>query len=271
MTIGSQRPVESAQAADALTARTPARSRIIGLTGAVWVAAAALSSTRDPGLIAVAGSFAIGWSHLVGRCGTSHLGALTPLGKIPGRRGRWLVNVLVYVAAGALASGGVGAALGAAGGLLVPSGLRDAALVVVLGVALVAAASELGVINWRLPEPDRQTRREWSQRFRPPVPAALWGLGLGLTVATVFTFSGTWLVLTLPVALGEPTAGALLLVAHWFGRAVPVLVGPALLDHAAHTPDLMDDVAKARVVFRATNVVGIGLMSLSSILLIAGA
>lgn len=252
-------------------ARIPALPRIIGLTAAVWAVAAALSVTREPRLVAVAGSLAIGWSHLVGRCGISHLGALTPRGKLPGQRRHWLANVLVYVTAGALASSAVGTALAVAGGLLVPARLRGAALALVLLLAIVAATSELGLISWRLPEPNRQTRPEWRLMFRPPVVAGLWGFALGVTVATVFTFSGTWLVLTLPVALGEPAFGATLLVAHWIGRAAPILAGPLLLDDARHTPELLDDIEGARAVFRVTNIVGISLMALSLMLLLAEA
>jgi hypothetical protein len=257
------------QAAPRLRISRPAR--ILAATAAVWAVVAALSSTRNALLIAVAASFAIGWSHLAGRCGMSHVGALTPPGKVSGRRLRWLGNVLVYVTAGTLAAGAVGTALGLAGGLLVPSQLQGVAIVAVICLGLVGLASDLRLISWRLPQPNRQTRREWSQKYRAPIPAALWGLGLGVTVATVFTFSGTWLVLTLPVAHGEPAFGAVLLTVHWLGRVTSVLAGPLLLDDPANTPDLLVDIAEARTLFRITNIVGIGLMCLASVLLLTGA
>lgn len=245
------------------SARITGRHRIIGLTAGVWCVAGALLPTRDPLFIAVAGSLAIGWSHLAGRCGLSHFGALAPRGKLPGQRLHWLTNALVYGVAGALASTVVGMSLAALGALLVPPGLHWAALAAVLLLAFVAAAIELGVIGWRLPDPNRQTRREWGQMFRPPIPAALWGACLGLTFATVFTFSGTWLVLTLPFALGDPTFGAAILLTHWLGRTVPILLGPLLLDNAGHTLDLLNDIEGARTAFRASNVVGICLIALS--------
>lgn len=253
------------------TAGIGTRQRIIGLTVAWWSVAAGLLLTREPGAIAVAGSLAIGWSHLAGRCGLSHLGALTPRGKLPGQRSRWLVDVLVYVAAGALASIAVGIALGALGALIVPAGLHAVALALVLLLALVAAATELRVIRWRLPEPKRQTRREWGAMFRSPIPAALWGGGLGLTFATVFTFSGTWLVLAMPFALGQPAVGATILLAHWLGRAAPITAGPFLLDDAGHTLALLEDIEGTRVVFRASNIVGISLIALSLVMLVTEA
>jgi hypothetical protein len=179
------------------------------------------------------------------------------------------VDVVVYLAAGAVASMAVGMALGLIGLAIVPTGLRGASLVLVLLLAAFAAGGDLGVIRWRLPQPNRQTRREWGSMFRPPIPAALWGLGLGVTVATVFTFSGTWLVLALPGALGEPAFGAVMLLAHWLGRAAPILAGPVLLPAASQTMDLLDDIDSARALFRASNLIGITLIALSLVLLVA--
>jgi len=131
----------------------------MGLTGGVWILAAALALSGEPRAIAIGGAFAVGWSHLVGRCGISHLGTLTPRGKIPGQRRYWLLQVLVYAAAGVVASAAAGIGLAALGGLVIPDSLRDAAIGVVIVVAGVAAASDLGLIRWRLPEPNRQTHR----------------------------------------------------------------------------------------------------------------
>jgi hypothetical protein len=134
-------------------------------------------------------------------------------------------------------------------------------------LATVAAASEVGLIQWRLPQPNLQTRREWGI-LRAPLPEVLWGFSLGLTFATVFTFSGAWLVLAVPVAVGEPAFGAMVLLTHWFGRAAPILMGPVLLDHAGHTLDLLDDIERAQAEFHASNVVGIVLMAVSLMILL---
>jgi hypothetical protein len=252
-----------------IAAPRSARPRIIGLTMVVLVVAVGLSLTRESRLVAVAGSFAIGWSHLVGRCGASHLGTLTPRSKLPGGRRKWLAQVVVYVAAGTLASSAVGGALAVVGGLLVPTALRGTALMVVLALAFVAAASDVGLVSWRLPEPNRQTRQAWGYTYRRPVAAALWGIGLGLTVATVFTFSGVWLILTLPVAIGELGFGATLLVVHWLGRATPILMGPILLGNAGHTIELLDDIERSRGIFRAANLAGIALVAVSLIIMLS--
>ena len=252
------------------TTRSGSLQRIMGLTVAVWSVALALLLTRDAAAIAVVGSFAVGYSHLAGRCGLSHFGALTPQAKLPERRVAWLADVIVYVSAGAVASIAVGLGLGFLGLIFVPTGLRMAGLVLVVLLAALAAAGDLRVIRWRLPQPNRQTRREWGFMFRPPIPAALWGLGLGVTVATVFTFSGTWLVLALPVALAEPGVGAAMLLGHWLGRALPILAGPVLLPAAGQTLEVLDDIERAHAVFRASNVLGIALLALSVVVLITG-
>lgn len=243
------------------------RNRFIVLTVAFWAVAIALVLARDAYVIAVAGSFVIGWSHLAGRCGLSHFGALTPRGTLPGHRASWLADVVVYVSVGAMASIAVGLALGLLGSL-VPGGLRATVLALALLLAFGAAASDLRVIPWRLPQPTRQTRREWGAMFRPPIPAALWALGLGVTVATVFTFSGIWLVLALPVASGDPALGAVVLLAHWLGRAAPILGGPFLLSAAGQTPTTLAEIERATPVFRASSVVGITLIALSLVALI---
>jgi hypothetical protein len=258
------------QARTGATARSGSLQRLIGLTVAVWSVALVLLLTRDAAAIAAAGSFAVGWSHLAGRCGLSHFGALTPRAKLPGQRRAWLVDVLVYVSAGAVASIAVGLVLGLLGLILVPADLRGASLGLVVLLAAFAALGDFGAIRWRLPQPNRQTRREWGFMFRPPIAAGLWGLGLGVTVATVFTFSGTWLVLTLPVALGEPAFGAAMLLAHWLGRAAPILAGPVLLPAAAATLAVLDDIERANAAFRASNVVGIALIALSIVVLLTG-
>lgn len=241
------------------------RQRIFVLVGVVWAIAGALVLTLDPWAIAAAGAVAIGLSHLVGRCGISHFGALTPCSKLPGQRGRWLSNTVAYVVAGALSSMAVGASLAALGELLLPSRLRTAALASILVLAGVAAASELRLTRWRVPQPNLQTRREWGL-LRPPIPAIMWGFSLGLTFATVFTFAGTWLVLALPIAVGEPLFGATILLAHWLGRAAPILVGPVLLDDAAHSLDLLEEIEGAEDKFRRSNILGVGLMALSLVI-----
>jgi hypothetical protein len=159
------------------------RHRILALTVAVWTVAGALLLTRDPRAIAVGGSLVIGWSHLVGRCGSSHFGALTPRGKLPDQRSRWLTGVVVYLVAGAISSVAVGAALGALGGMVVPTGLDSAALALVLFLAGVAAASELRLIPWRLPQPSLQTSRLWGH-----VSLANSGSALGLLLRSHFRY-----------------------------------------------------------------------------------
>lgn len=251
----------------ARAAASTTRSRLIALTSILGVGAAATALTLEPRFIAVAGAVAVGWSHLAGRCGASHFGTLTPRGKLRGRRASWAGDAIVYTAAGAISSTVVGASLGAAGGAL-PDGFREVAIAGALLLAVVAAAIDLRLLPARLPEPPWQTRRQWGQAFRRPIPAVMWGFCLGITVATVFTFSGAWVVLAVPVALGDPGLGAMVLLAHWLGRAIPVLAGPFLLDDPGRTLQVLDDIDDARPVFRASSVVGIATMGFALAILL---
>jgi hypothetical protein len=193
----------------------------------------------------------------------SLVGALAPLGKVAGRRRRWLVNVTLYTVAGLLASVLVGLALGAAGLLLWPRSLRAIGLAATLLVAALAAARESGAISIPFPQVRRQTRDVWAKRFPSTVAATLWGLDLGLVFTTWFTFSGTWLLVAAAFSAGSPAYGAALFAAYWSGRALSVWVAPSLLRSATATPTLVGAIDAERQVFRWVHVAGVAAAGLT--------
>jgi hypothetical protein len=92
------------------------------------------------------------------------------------------------------------------------------------------------------------------------VAAALWGLDLGLTVTTRFTFAGTWVVLLTPVLTADPAVGVVLLLAHWLGRALPIWLSPLLLSSPTSTPRVYDAIDARERVFRSTQVLGLAMV-----------
>jgi hypothetical protein len=173
---------------------------------------------------------------------------------VGGRRGRWLANVTAYTLGGAATSALVGVALGGLGLLLLRGSVRMPAALAAIGVALVAAARELGLVSFRLPERHRSTRDRWARRRGPTSSALLWGLDLGLLFTTRFTFAGVWFLVALAVAVQSPLLAATLLLAYWAGRAASAWIAPLLLEDANAGPDVLDLVRARGRLFRQIHV-----------------
>jgi hypothetical protein len=169
-----------------------------------------------------------------------------------------LANVTAYSLAGAFTSVLVGAGLGMGGALALPEGSWRFGAPILLALAAVMVARELGWISFRLPQPRRQTRDVWARFLDPTVTATLWGLDLGLFFTTQFTFSGMWLLALLPVLARDAGLGGALFLAYWLGRAVSVWVTPFLLESPAGTPRLLDELSGQHRLFQLVHVAGLG-------------
>lgn len=174
-------------------------------------------------------------------------------------RSRWLADVGLYTFGGVVSSVLVGAGLGALGRLL-PAPVTAHGGTIVLAVAALALGREVGLLRLPLPQPRRQTRDVWSKVFPAPVAALLWGFDLGLTATTRFTFAGTWVLLLLPVLTANPALGAVVLLAHWLGRVLPVWLSPLLMSSPTSTPQVYDAIDARERIFRATQVLGLAML-----------
>ncbi len=157
----------------------------------------------------------------------SLLGALTPLGK--GARGLWFRSVLAYTAGGFVSATLTGMALGLVGRWLGVGAAADVPFYFISILALIIAAGEWGWICFRLPERKLQTEKFWAHEFGFIMASAMWGLHIGLGFATRVTYGGFWLLVTVALAMGDPTYGSILMLVYWLGRALPVWVAPALV------------------------------------------
>ncbi len=151
----------------------------------------------------------------------------------------------------------VGTMLGWVGKLLLPVQIGRLSLFIVIGVAIIAMARELGWISFPLPQLKRQTRDIWGKIFPGPVAAALWGFDLGLFFTTWFRFAGLWLLVLVALIIRSPIYGAALFFAYWLGRAFSVWIAPSLMPNAGFTPHLLDGIAGQYQLFQRIHVLGL--------------
>jgi hypothetical protein len=182
----------------------------------------------------------------------SLLGALTHLGKVAQYRKVWLRSVVAYTVAGLASAGLVGYGLGWTGELLKGRALGRLSLYGIGALALLLAARDLELIYLPLPEPKRQTDKVFAHEFGFVVASVMWGFHIGLGFFTRIKYGGFWLLVALALIAGSPGGAAAIMAAYWFGRALPVWMGP-LLEKAGG--DVTENVWSAGRLFRRLAVI----------------
>ncbi len=112
-------------------------------------------------------------------------------------------------------------------------------LYIVSVLSLFLAAREWGWITFTLPESKRQSEKAWAHRFGFVTASAMWGFHIGLGFATRINFGGFWVLVVLAIVLADPFYAAVLILLYWWGRALPVWIGPKFVvsvDEAADFP-----------------------------------
>jgi hypothetical protein len=147
------------------------------------------------------------------------LGSITPLGE-RSRGRRWGITVTAFALAATAAGAGLGAVLGAAGGLVDLSATTRAGLL----AAAVAVAVAVDVVpGLRAPGPRRQVNEAWLHRYRGWVYGAGFGLQLGLGVTTIVSTAAVYATGAAAVLAGSAAAGALVGGAFGLARAATLL------------------------------------------------
>ena len=186
---------------------------------------AALLGAPVVGLAVVA--FMSGWGELDGRCGMSHIGALTPLWDINPNRNRiaWLKALPAYTIGGTITAFLVGTLISKCG-LLTHAYLPvSVAGMCAIGVCVALVLRELLFSDVRLPQVNRQTRPEWVMIFGSTTAAGMWGAHIGLGFATVISHGG---IFPISVAiLAFPDVSPIVFVCFWLGRTCPLWLAPA--------------------------------------------
>lgn len=127
---------------------------------------------------------------------------------------------------GAVAGGaGIGAALGAAGSAARAATAPAGALVLVPAgtIAAIYSARELGIVSVPMPQFHRQVPAWWRYRYQPNIAAFLYGIGLGVGVATFVRVATLYVVLAWVAFAGDPASGALAMGLFGAARALPVV------------------------------------------------
>ncbi len=182
----------------------------------------------------------------------SLVGALTPLGKAAPKY--WMRSAVAYTVAGCVSAASVGALLGLIGQWLAGA----TALYCVVPLALILAAREWGLIHFRLPECNRQTKKGWANEFGFAMASAMWGLHIGLGFATRITYGGFLVLVAMAIAVGQPAYGAVLLLMYWVGRTMPVWLVPELIWQGQAAEELPSAILASRDIYR--RLVGLALL-----------
>lgn len=180
-----------------------------------------------------------------------------PLVKGLGGRARGTVTLAIYTVAGATSSLLLGATLGVLGHTFIPQRVSAMALLATAIAAAAAAGRELGLLEFPLPQLQRQTMMHWGRVFDPFLAALLWGLDLGLLFTTRVAFAGVWVVALMALASREAGFGALLLLSLWFGRAMQVWVAAAFVAESGQIPTLLSGVYRRHAGLQRVNVFGL--------------
>ena len=157
------------------------------------------------------------------------LGSITPLGE-RSRGRRWGITVTAFVLAATAAGAGLGAVLGAAGGLV---GLSAAARTGLLAVAVAAAVAVDLLPGLRAPGPRRQVNEAWLGRYRGWVYGAGFGIQLGLGVTTIVSTAAVYATGAAAFLAGSSAAGALVGGAFGLARAATLLAAGGVDEPAA--------------------------------------
>ena len=166
-------------------------------------------------------------------CGLSMLSTITPVSE-RSRQHRYLATASWFVL-GAVVGGaclGAGAALLA---LLVHlSGMSVGARVVVaVGGALVAVASDVDLFGFHLPRRPRQVDETWLGRYRPWVYGAGFGWQIGTGLATYVMTAAVYLVVLLAALTARPVEAFAVCVLFGLTRGLAVFVSARATSPAA--------------------------------------
>jgi hypothetical protein len=157
------------------------------------------------------------------------LGSITPLGE-RSRGRRWGITVTAFALAATAAGAGLGAVLGAFGGLV---DLSAAARTGLLAAAVAVAVAVDLAPGLRAPGPRRQVNEAWLHRYRGWVYGAGFGIQLGLGVTTIVSTAAVYATGAAAFLAGSAAAGALVGGAFGLARAATLLAAGGVDEPAA--------------------------------------
>lgn len=235
------------------------------VTFAAIVSCGVLAGSKSPTLAVLPLAFLLGWVEVDGQCGTSHVGAITPLRELD-RTGRlWKLAVAAYLGGGVLTSAWIGLCVGTLGSSLKfmsPWLLASASM-----IALILVFQQTRLLNFVLPQVRRQTNPDWRQHYGFVAAAAMWGAHIGIGFATVIAHGGIYILTLVALAL-NPILASAIFVAFWIGRTLPIVSAPWYATDSRFANQLFDDIDDASTAQRYAAVAGfVGMIGLITLLL----
>jgi hypothetical protein len=216
----------------------------------VVATAAVLLVFEQPLLALLLAGLLCGWAEVDGACGTSHVGALTPLYLLGRNHKLWRRAVLAYTVGGVITAASVGAIIGVCAWIVISSNAaRFASFAFAAALASILALRELGAFAFQLPQVHRQTNKLWALDYGFVPGAAMWGAHIGLGFATVIRHGGLFAIGAAAFCVGSWSAVALV-TAFWIGRTLPLWISPSLTSNHADGGELMDLVRKDAAPYR---------------------
>lgn len=149
---------------------------------------------------------------------------IAPLGQ--GRNKHvWIRASLLYTTGGALSSFAFGSCLGLLGRIsiantAIPLGWKMFSL-----WCLLLAFRDARIISFPLPQRKQQAPHRWLRDFGYFSAVLMWGIYIGLGVATFMVLSGYYALVIAAILCG-PLFGGLTILGYWTGRALSVWLAP---------------------------------------------
>lgn len=261
-----------------LTRRKSLRNQVASVSwiiaGTGFSVAALALAWRQAALSFLAIAFVFGWTQVSTPCGGAIVGAFTDMARTPGRRRRrWLVAVALYTLSGLATSVGVGAGIaGLAEVAHVDALSRSFRLSFLALLALVLAAREAGVIQFRLPQ-RRRPSIQWFSKFGFFDAAIMWGAHIGLGFFTFFNYGGPYTLLAVAALniSGDPVFvfGGSLMGTYWLGRALSAWIAPTWMPPLPGVvTEVIATINKSYQTQRRIEVIGLSGMVILSVVLL---
>ena len=149
------------------------------------------------------------------------VGSVLPLAHSTTRsRGRLIIALhAVGSTAGGLV---VGCLMGLLGAWVLPEGGPWQSLCLAIAAAAYALA-DADVIRVPRPQLNRQVPNVWRWRFPPSMASLMYGIGLGVGVATHIPFASLYVVAASAVLSGDVLGGGAIMALYGFARSLPLV------------------------------------------------
>ena len=142
----------------------------------------------------------------------------------------WLQAAAIYTAGGSISSALFGLFVWELGRPLRASVNTHALWSSFAAVSILLALRDWNVLSLHLPERRCQAPHQWLRQYGFGSALFMWGVYIGLGIASFIKFSGFYAVSVALLIVKQPSAAVLTMVFYWFGRVLSLWLAPRLLN-----------------------------------------